>query len=151
VLFINKRNFCVPCFIWFLLPFKILELFLLHPVFVSSLEGVGRHLVCRVKQGVCLNPQTTYIIYPLYLPCLSHCICLFIHLCVCVRVCACACMCVHMCICVCVHARVCSACGCVQGMHCCASVFISLLTVTKSTSTNKFLHVHVNSVHMNLS
>ena len=32
VLFINKRIFCVPCFIWFLLTFKMWELFLPHPV-----------------------------------------------------------------------------------------------------------------------
>jgi len=33
VLFINKRIFCVPCFVWFLLPFKMWELFLPHPVY----------------------------------------------------------------------------------------------------------------------
>jgi len=32
VLFINKRIFCAPCFVWFLLPFKMWELFLPHPV-----------------------------------------------------------------------------------------------------------------------
>ena len=32
VLFINKINFCVPCFVWFLLTFKMWELFLQHPV-----------------------------------------------------------------------------------------------------------------------
>jgi hypothetical protein len=32
VLFINKRIFCVPCFVWFLLPFKMWELFLPHPI-----------------------------------------------------------------------------------------------------------------------
>ena len=32
VLFINKRFSCVPCFIWFLLTFKMRELFLPHPV-----------------------------------------------------------------------------------------------------------------------
>jgi hypothetical protein len=31
--FINKRIFCVPCFVWFLLTFKMWELFLPHPVF----------------------------------------------------------------------------------------------------------------------
>ena len=33
VLFINKRIFYVPCFIWFLLTFEMWELFLPHPVF----------------------------------------------------------------------------------------------------------------------
>ena len=32
VLFINKRIFCVPCFVWFLLTFKMWELFLMHRV-----------------------------------------------------------------------------------------------------------------------
>ena len=32
VLFINKSIFCVPSFIWFLLPFKMWELFLSHSV-----------------------------------------------------------------------------------------------------------------------
>ena len=30
VLFINKRIFCVSCFVWFLLTFKMWELFLPH-------------------------------------------------------------------------------------------------------------------------
>jgi len=34
VLFINKRIFCVPCFVWFLFTFKMWELFLPHPVYV---------------------------------------------------------------------------------------------------------------------
>jgi len=37
VLFISKRIFCVPCFLWFLLPFKMWELFLLYPVQVPRL------------------------------------------------------------------------------------------------------------------
>ena len=32
VLFISERIFCVPCFVWFLLTFKMWELFLPHPV-----------------------------------------------------------------------------------------------------------------------
>ena len=32
VLFISKRIFCVPRFVWFLLTFKMWESFLLHPV-----------------------------------------------------------------------------------------------------------------------
>ena len=32
MLFINKRIFCVSCFFWFLLTFKMWELFLPHPV-----------------------------------------------------------------------------------------------------------------------
>ena len=34
MLFIGKRIFCVPCFIWFLLPFKMWELFLLFTVYI---------------------------------------------------------------------------------------------------------------------
>jgi len=33
VLCIDKIIFCVPCFVWFLLPFKLWELFLPHPVY----------------------------------------------------------------------------------------------------------------------
>ena len=32
MLFINKTIFCVPCFVWFLLTFKMWELFLSHTV-----------------------------------------------------------------------------------------------------------------------
>jgi len=41
VLFISKTIFCVPCFVWFLLPFKTWELFLLYPVLIKSLKAMS--------------------------------------------------------------------------------------------------------------
>ena len=48
VLFINKTIVCVPCFIWFLLTFKLWELFLPHPV-VHLFDTIHSHYIMQIN------------------------------------------------------------------------------------------------------
>ena len=52
VLFINKRIFCVPCFVWFLLLFKMRELFLPHPVYHVA-ASVNKETETTLLKHVC--------------------------------------------------------------------------------------------------
>ena len=69
MLFINKRIFCVPSFVRFLLTFKMRELFLPHPV----LDTIWKHSFMMVYQVVSpANQDQTDIAAPLLLDLKSH-------------------------------------------------------------------------------
>ena len=71
MLFINTRIFSVPCFVSFLLTFKMWELFLLHPVLPTTTPHVviqaadpygnyKKNSSYKVQFVIIFNPKTTF-------------------------------------------------------------------------------------------